>query len=765
MPEKIGRYRIDESIGRGGMGVVYKAWDPDLHRAVALKTIVPALVADDEVKQRLKREAQAAAKLQHPNVVTIYELGEAENQLFISMEYIVGENLGDALESGVTLERKIEIIIGICRALEYAHRAGIVHRDIKPSNVLIGEDGSVKLLDFGIAHLADSQLTRTGTTMGTPEYMSPELVEGRALDRRSDIFSCGVVLYEMLTGQSPFRHERITSIMYRIVNHTPVAIEELEPETPQPLVRVVGRMLEKDPDKRYQNLDEALDELDQLLSTLFLAKASKASEMRNVLSATEDLLDRASPSDSLTQRLDGTFGQELRQAREETRVLSRPSDTSFGIDRIEAQIEKLSDLGRRIEDIVTPELPKIESQAGTEQPETPEDAMATRLDKPPQTPSLASSDPKGPAPSESTEPEKDEDATRLLDASDLPAAARLEKSKPTRARSGTGAGPTTARLESLPDSSPRKRRLVGVGAFFGAFILLVGWIYFQGREPAANAEVDADEVPSVETDSPSLTPPAPDPVAESAPQPTTPARPAETEVTADAPSRTDLEADLQAAFVAGRSEEALNLLDQIESDGPLNALQLYVRGWAHLTEGRRSRARSALVASLAADESNAQARVLLGQVYDADGNPEAAKQEFLRVLRMRTLSPADSLRLRRALVVKEFRFPVVHLKSRKSLRNPAAEEVSLGELISAGRILRFVSSERPSDSRTFAFAVIESIEKTGDRIQVVLNSGGTFDFRIDRPQDLAALDVLLAQIHGFPTSPTDGGIRYRFVKN
>ncbi|UCG51025.1 MAG: serine/threonine protein kinase, partial [Candidatus Latescibacterota bacterium] len=215
----ISHYKIVEELGRGGMGVVYKAEDTKLKRTVALKFLSPHLLTDKKQKARFLHEAQAAAALDHPNISTIHEVHEAEGHAFMVMAYIQGEDVGTKLESGpMDLEDALEIAIQVARGLSKAHGEGIVHRDIKPGNVIITPEGQAKVVDFGLAKLADqTRLTKTGTSVGTVRYMSPEQAAGGEVDHRTDMWSFGVMLYEMLTGDIPFRGEIEQAMIYSIM--------------------------------------------------------------------------------------------------------------------------------------------------------------------------------------------------------------------------------------------------------------------------------------------------------------------------------------------------------------------------------------------------------------------------------------------------------------------------------------------------------------------------------------------------------------------
>jgi serine/threonine-protein kinase len=258
-----GRYTIIEELGRGGMGVVYKAEDTKLKRTVALKFLPPELTHIPDIKDRFMREAQAAAALDHPNICTVYEFDEAEEKTFISMAYVEGQSLRKKLESGpLELDEALSIATQVAHGLQIAHKKGIVHRDIKSANLMVTEDNQAKIMDFGLARMTGGTLiTKEGMTMGTVAYMSPEQAQGEAVDHRSDIWSFGVVLYEMFGGQLPFKGEQDQAVVYSILNKKPKPLLELRSEIPVSIGQVVGKALEKNPDERYQQIDELLDDL------------------------------------------------------------------------------------------------------------------------------------------------------------------------------------------------------------------------------------------------------------------------------------------------------------------------------------------------------------------------------------------------------------------------------------------------------------------------------------------------------------------------
>jgi serine/threonine protein kinase len=243
------QYEIQEKLGRGGMGVVYRAYDTSLDRTVALKFLPPYLSADDSATERFLVEARAAAALDHSNVCNVHEIGESEEcGRFISMAYYEGETLKQKIERGpLPIDEALDYACQIGAGLDAAHQHGIIHRDIKPGNVIVTPDGTAKVLDFGLAKLADVSLTGTGVRLGTIGYMSPEHLRGEPLDQRADFWSLGVVLYEMLTGELPFRGRPTAVTVHGILHEEPTRPSSLRPEIPAELETVVGRMLAKHP--------------------------------------------------------------------------------------------------------------------------------------------------------------------------------------------------------------------------------------------------------------------------------------------------------------------------------------------------------------------------------------------------------------------------------------------------------------------------------------------------------------------------------------
>ena len=263
--DKLGRYQIREMIGEGAMASVYQAYDPEIDRTLAIKVLKPHLARVEQYRARFLREARAAGVLSHPNIVTIFDVGVEGDVPYIAMELIDGMTLGDLIRSGreFTVDEVVAIGIELTRALDFAHRKGIVHRDVKPGNVMMIEDrGTVKVTDFGICQVDSrdgtelTQATRVGDVLGTPNYMSPEQVAGGKVDARSDLFSVGVVLYRLITGVLPFEGDSVVTVAYKIAQADAPAVEKLRADVPLSLRRAIDRALKKAPEKRYQSGEE-----------------------------------------------------------------------------------------------------------------------------------------------------------------------------------------------------------------------------------------------------------------------------------------------------------------------------------------------------------------------------------------------------------------------------------------------------------------------------------------------------------------------------
>ena len=279
--QQVGRYRIHERLGRGGMATVFKAHDPGIGRDVAIKFLHASLCEEPEYRARFLSEARAAGGLSHPNIVTVHDVGEIDGRPYMAMELLDGQTLGEVLASGPLLSVREVVVIGIqlAKALDYAHSRGIVHRDIKPGNIMrVKGTQTVKVTDFGIAHIdsmGSEQRTQVGDILGTPQYMSPEQTRGERLDGRSDLFSAGIVLYQMLTGKRAFQGDSLVALALQIASAEPPPIEQSRPEVPAAVRRIVARCLAKSPDRRYSSGKELAQALGKVLVDLDAAELEK----------------------------------------------------------------------------------------------------------------------------------------------------------------------------------------------------------------------------------------------------------------------------------------------------------------------------------------------------------------------------------------------------------------------------------------------------------------------------------------------------------
>ena len=266
----IGKYRIIELVGEGAMGVVYRAQDSVLDRPVAIKVMNDSIARQDDLRKRFLHEAQAAGSLQHPNVVCIYDLGEADGHLFIAMEFVHGVDLERLIELGepLSLQARLDIIIDVLTGLAFAHKRGIVHRDIKPANIRVGDDGRAKIMDFGVAHLASSSMTSTGSILGTPTYMAPEQITEGKTSPATDIFAVGGVLYQILTLMKPFDAPTLQNLFYKIITEKPRPVSELMPGLPPALDRIVQKAMAKEPSDRYASALDMANDLTSVRSKL-----------------------------------------------------------------------------------------------------------------------------------------------------------------------------------------------------------------------------------------------------------------------------------------------------------------------------------------------------------------------------------------------------------------------------------------------------------------------------------------------------------------
>lgn len=343
--KQLGRYHIEAELGRGAMGVVYRAQDPMLDRTVALKTIALDEAAHDreEYQARFFQEAKAVARLNHPAVITIYDFGEEDALAYMAMELLDGRELSARLAGGAPpIREAVAIAEQVAEGLAFAHDSGVIHRDIKPGNIMLLPRGRVKIMDFGIARLKLSDVaTQVGTRLGTPRYMSPEQVGGGALDHRTDIFSLGIVLYEMLTGARLFHGEDLTRVMHSVATFEPPPPSRINPQVTPLLDLVVRRALEKKPEARYASAWEMVDDLRhclQELAPLPSTPAGAADSPAGVSAPEEAAADKTvllkPPTDgALTvRRLNAQADTQSRLAR---LALSRRFDSAAGLARLQ----------------------------------------------------------------------------------------------------------------------------------------------------------------------------------------------------------------------------------------------------------------------------------------------------------------------------------------------------------------------------------------------------------------------------------------------
>jgi eukaryotic-like serine/threonine-protein kinase len=315
MPERIGRFRVVERIGRGAMGIVYSARNIESGRPVAIKLMMADLEGDRETRVRFEREARVAGEMLHRNVINVYEMGEEDGRLYMVMELLDGETLGDYLRrvGKLPLERALDLMMQMCEGLAVAHAHAIVHRDIKPGNLFVLRDGGLKILDFGVARLANSSMTASGFIVGTPDFMSPEQARGKGIDQRSDVFSAGAVFYYMLSGRKPFMANDLPAVIHKVNSEAPPPLAP--DEAPPGLARIVMKALAKLTDDRYADMGALLADLvrfereyDRESRTMALVARQEAVELAGLVSERLTLADRIGV---VTDASESPFSDEL----------------------------------------------------------------------------------------------------------------------------------------------------------------------------------------------------------------------------------------------------------------------------------------------------------------------------------------------------------------------------------------------------------------------------------------------------------------------
>jgi serine/threonine-protein kinase len=283
---RVGRFDILEELGKGSMGQVYKALDPKINRLLAIKTIRFSDEFEEdliqEIKERFFREAEIAGQLSHPSIVTIYDVGEDRDLTYMAMEFLEGENLEKYIfkENLLPFTKILDIIAEVAEALAFAHRADVIHRDIKPANIMLLKNGGVKVTDFGIAKAISSSRTKTGVILGTPNYMSPEQIMGQKMDLRSDIFSLGVLFFQLLTGELPFHGENLSSLLYQITQIRHPSLRSYNPKIPRVCEQILNKALAKDPKDRFSSAEEMEKIIKLLISKIELLKKTKVVQGR-----------------------------------------------------------------------------------------------------------------------------------------------------------------------------------------------------------------------------------------------------------------------------------------------------------------------------------------------------------------------------------------------------------------------------------------------------------------------------------------------------
>ena len=340
-PWLLGRYEIVAELGKGAMGVVYRANDPMLNRMVAIKTINTEEAGHEgmaEYEARFYTEAKAAGGLNHPNIIIIYDIGKSGHLVYMAMEYIEGRELRELLAQGQPLPvvQAVDVAAQVAEGLAYAHQHQVVHRDIKPANIMITPQGRAKIADFGIARMRSSETrTQTGVILGSPKYISPEQVVGKRADHRSDIFSLGIILYECLTGATPFNGEGLSALMYQITNHDPAPPSSANPQVPVMLDYIIAKVLAKAPEARYQSAADFSNDLRECKSQLETGQAGAAPVLATTRPIPLAPQAAAAPSEQNAER---EPDEEVSTAPSPTKGISRAFDSQEATQRLMRQI-------------------------------------------------------------------------------------------------------------------------------------------------------------------------------------------------------------------------------------------------------------------------------------------------------------------------------------------------------------------------------------------------------------------------------------------
>jgi serine/threonine-protein kinase len=426
-PSKIGKYDVEERVGEGAMGVVYRAVDPVLKRRVAIKVMSDAFAQNDDLRERFLREAQAAGSLQHPNVITIYDFGDVDGHPYIAMEFVEGQDVAELIAHQVPLSvvDKLDLAIGVLQGLAYAHKRGIVHRDIKPANIRVDDEGKARIMDFGVAHLASSNMTKSGVMLGTPSYMAPEQIVGGKVGPQTDVFSVGAVLYELLTGARPFEGGTLQAVMYRVLSENPASLSTAAPGLPAKLNDVVMRALAKDAANRYSS---ALDMANDLIA------------IRAAIDASADSPGTLSLRATIESAIEVRKSREIQRTRNRRVVLS-----SGGVALAAALVLTTWALARRGAGSGIPSVPQNHAP--------PSSAPAGA-----NSPAAVTTAPTSPAPKTTTE-----DPRPTRSASSSPSAAggnRTAETPPDRARNASQHAPKPESSAAIVQSATRPQERV-----------------------------------------------------------------------------------------------------------------------------------------------------------------------------------------------------------------------------------------------------------------------------------------------------------------